>query len=1006
MEKTPEYYENRISELESEISYLHGLLDEAGIAYKHSTLKQTSWNDDDFRQDAMESDQGARIIQEQLKPQHAIYFYSVFKGRRDVYSKRGGKPSPKTGKTGYFTQCWNFWKDGICPKKNGVKINCGECANQRYKELTGRVILDHLLGEKSDASDVIGLYAMLPDETCNFLIFDFDNHDAGNSGDDGANLDDEWIREVNAMRDICKANDIPVVVERSRSGKGAHIWMFFEEPVPAFVARQFGSALLTKGAESVNLKTFKYYDRMLPAQDHIPINVKTGKVGLGNLVALPLQGQALKYGNSAFIDEEWNAYPNQWQILKDIVKIQRSFIDDKIKEWGEGGILGVLLAGFNDGDMTSDEKKEHKKDTIKPWEKKQLTFNPEDVDGEIQITLADKVYIDVENVKPRMQNTLRRMAAFSNPEFYKNMKMGFSTQGTPRIVFCGYDEPGYLCLPRALDEVVVNKLEEADIKYSVDDKRQTGRKIEIQFSGELYDEQKSAVDVMLQHENGILGATTAFGKTVVGAYMVAARKVNTLILVHNTEILKNWVEDLEKFLDVDEEPPEYQTKTGRVKKRKSVIGKLYAGYNSMTGIIDVAMFSSLGKKDEINPIVEEYGMVIMDECHHGAAQTVEDVIGSVKAKYVYGLTATPKRDDGMEKKVYMQFGPIRFRYTAKERAEKQGIDHFIYPRFTRLVSTEDLKINDAYRAVVASDMRNEQIVADIKECLQNGRTPLVLSKYKEHAEILYNMLQGKADNVFLLQGGGSRKAKDALREDIRAVPAEESVVLVAIDKYIGEGFNYPRLDTMILTMPIAWEGNVEQYAGRLHRDYDTKQKVIIYDYVDTHIRVLEKMYHKRLRAYKKIGYEICMNLTEMKQQANAIFDADSYGQIYERDLLEANEEVIISSPGINKAKVNSFIRLIKKQQENGVKFTVVTLNPEGYPQERIEATKQLVDTLENCGVNVKLLDHMHEHFASIDSETVWYGSMNLLSNAKTDDNLMRVESKDIAHELMELTFAN
>lgn len=237
MEKTPEYYENRISELESEISYLHGLLDEAGIAYKHSKLKQTLWNDDDFRQDAMESDQGARIIQEQLKPQHAIYFYSVFKGRRDVYSKRGGKPSPKTGKTGYFTQFWNFWKDGICPKKNGVKINCGECANQRYKELTGRVILDHLLGEKSDASDVIGLYAMLPDETCNFLIFDFDNHDAGNSGDDGANLDDEWILEVNAMRDICKANDIPVVVERSRSGKGAHIWMFFEEPVPAFVAR-------------------------------------------------------------------------------------------------------------------------------------------------------------------------------------------------------------------------------------------------------------------------------------------------------------------------------------------------------------------------------------------------------------------------------------------------------------------------------------------------------------------------------------------------------------------------------------------------------------------------------------------------------------------------------------------------------------------------------------------------------------------------------------------------
>ena len=582
--------------------------------------------------------------------------------------------------------------------------------------------------------------------------------------------------------------------------------------------------------------------------------------------------------------------------------------------------------------------------------------------------------------------------------------MGLSTKGIPRIIFCGYDDSGYICIPRALLDSVMDRFNEADIPFSLTDNRCTGTILDVSFNGTLYEEQMRAAKVILEHDNGVLAATTSFGKTVVGAYMIAQRKTNTLILVHNTEIQKNWIEDLEKFLDIKAELPEYQTKTGKVKKRKNIIGKLYAGHNSMTGIIDVAIFSSLGKGDEINPIIEQYGMVIMDECHHGAAQTVEDVIGSVKAKYVYGLTATPKREDGLEKKVFMQFGPIRFRYTAKERAEKQGIDHYVYPRFTRLVSASDLKVTEANRAVIECESRNNQIIADVENCIQNGRTPLVLTKYKEHAELLYQRLRGKADHVYLLQGGGSRKAKDEMRIQMRAVPDEESVVLVAIDKYIGEGFNFPRLDTMMLTMPAAAEGNIEQFAGRLHRDYETKREVIIYDYVDFHIRVLEKMYHKRLRTYKKIGYEICNNFIVEKQNANAIFDIDTYEKVYERDLLEANREIIIASPGLNQAKVNTFVKLIKRKQEDGVKVTVVTLNPEGYPEEKIEDTKNLVQTLEKCGIKIRLRDQMHEHFVIIDGEIVWYGSMNFLSRAKDDDNLIRLKSKDAAQELMEMTF--
>ena len=989
-----ETFLSKISQLENEIEYLHGLLDNAGISYKRRAEELEDLSPD--RNLAFEENQGARILPVTITKQHIQYYYHLFKGRNDVYSKRSGKVNKKTGKHGYYTQCWNFWKDGICPKKNHSQFNCGECQNQKYKELTGQVLYEHLIGAREDASDVIGLYPMFPDETVNFLVFDFDCHDDKIGGDDGANLESDWMTEVNAFRKICEINEVPVLVERSRSGKGAHVWIFFEKPILASVARRFGTALLSKGAESVNMKNFKYYDRMLPAQDHIPLNTKTGKPGLGNLVALPLQGQALKLGNSAFIDENWNVYPNQWECLKEVKKLSLETVEERIKEWSAEGILGVLSNEFEaDTERTNDTK---------PWEKTKHSLHKEDVSSVVEIVIADKVYIGTKDMKPRMQNALRRMAAFSNPDFYKKAAMGLSTKGIPRIVFCGYDEAGYICIPRALLDSVIDRFNEVGISFTLTDNRCSGTPLDVSFNGTLYEEQMRAAKAILEHDNGILAATTSFGKTVVGAYMIAQRKTNTLILVHNTEIQKNWIEDLNKFLDVNAELPEYKTKTGRIKKRKNIIGKLHAGHNSMTDIIDVAIFSSLGKGDEIDPIIEQYGMVIMDECHHGAAQTVEDVIGSAKAKYVYGLTATPKREDGLEKKVFMQFGPIRFRYTAKERAEKQGIDHFVYPRFTRLVSASHLKVNEANRAVIECESRNEQIIADVENCIQNGRTPLVLTKYKEHAELLYQRLQGKADHVYLLQGGGSRKTKDEMRIQMRSIPDAESIVLVAIDKYIGEGFNFPRLDTMMLTMPAAAEGNIEQFAGRLHRDYETKKEVIIYDYVDSHIRVLEKMYHKRLRTYKKIGYEICNNIIVEKQNANTIFDIDSYEKVYEKDLLEANKEIIISSPGLNHAKVDVFVKHIKQRQEDGVKLTAITLNPEEYPEEKIEDTKRLVEILKNCGVKIKLQEHLHEHFAIIDEEIVWYGSMNFLSRAKVDDNLMRVKSKDVAQELLERSF--
>ncbi len=979
-----EELQKRLTHLQSYVDYLQVRLRDNYISFnemrtvytdENSTLKPADENPPQIQ----------TIDKEDITPNHVRFFYSLFKGRRDVYSKRGGRPNPKTGKVGYYTQCWNFWKSGICPKQAGEKVACSACSKQRYKELMGGVLMEHLKGEKEDGSDVIGLYAMMPDETCNFLVFDFDYHTEELDSNEY-----DWIDEVQALRQICLELGVPVLVERSRSGRGAHIWIFFQEPIPAKIARQFGSALLTKGAESVSLKNFRSYDRMIPAQDHLPAG------GLGNLIALPLQGAALKNANSAFVDERWHAYTNQWQELHNIKKIAPSFVSDKIEEWSTNGILGQLSCLQRDDEILDPD--------AKPWEKQKPRFNQADADGDICITLANRIYILQNNLKPRLQNQIRRLAAFGNPKYYKNQAMGFSTNGISRIIACGRDETPYISIPRGCKENLISQLEEAGISYQLADERQKGRAIQLSFKATLYPEQQRAAEAMLKHESGILSAATAFGKTALGAYLIAAHKINTLILVHNTEILKNWVDDLAKFLDIQEPSPTYQTKQGRTKTRKSPIGRLQASHCSLTGIIDVAMISSLGKRGEIKPIAKEYGLVIMDECHHAAAITAEDVLNEVSAQYVYGLTATPKRDDGHELKMLMQLGPIRHKYTAKEKALQQGIAHYIYPRFTRLIhpNTESLSINETYKLVRTSEIRNRQIVEDVKDCINKGRTPLVLSKFKNHAALLYEQLSGASDHIFLLQGGRSSKERDSLRQKMNAVPAHESVIIVAIGQYIGEGFNYPRLDTLILATPIAWQGNVEQYAGRLHRDFAGKKDVVIYDYVDAHIKVLERMYHKRLRAYRKIAYEIYDESPNDERKHNLIYQHDNYIKDYEHDLETARQSIVILSSFISPAKAKSFAHICRQAQARGVHLSIITTKASSIPNKLIPSMSEAIAYLEALGIHVNEQERLHINAAIIDNCVVWYSSMNLMTKGKSDAHLMRLNNKKLAHEMLEI----
>lgn len=981
---------NRIKQLEtenmilkSEIQRLKNLLEDAGVDYSVKISAHQGINEVLSKE---------CIVNKNITTEQIDLFITLFHGRTDVYAKRFIN---KAGNVGYSPACSSFWKEG-CPKKYGRKIKCAECPNQNWIKLSRKLLREHLEGHKEDCTDVIGIYPMLADETCNFLVFDFDNHDKTKetNEEEGANPNSFWLDDVNAMRSICQYNDVDVLIERSRSGKGAHVWLFFEEAIPVALARRFGSALLTKGAESVNQRDFKSYDRMLPAQDKMPDG------GLGNLVALPLQGQALRKGNSAFIDADWKVISDPWTLMRNVRKLSKQLVEEKTIEWTTEGVLGVLA-----DDMSGEKEEQSENDKDKPWEKRKLLIPKEDVDGTVNITLANQIYIKNHNIRARTLNRLRRLAAFSNPEFYKNQAMGFSTKGVPRIIQCGSDTDDYICLPRGLKDKLISLLDESGITYEVNDKKHVGHAVNVGFAGNLYQEQERAVNRMLKYDYGILGAATGFGKTVIGAYLISQRKVNALVLVHNREIMKNWIDDFEKFLHINEELPEYETKKGK-RKRKTLVGKLYAGHDSLGGIVDVAMITSFGRKDNIDERIKDYGLVIVDECHHAGAQTHEDVIKEINAKYVYGLTATPKREDGHEQKIYMQFGPIRYRLAAKERAKMQGFEHFVIPRFTSMVNVTGVEwgINDVYRELITNERRNNLIIEDVVDSVKNGRTPLVLTKFKDHANVLVKMLGNKVDHIFLLQGGRSTRERDEILRKLRNVPSKESLALVAIGKYIGEGFNYPRLDTLILAVPIAWQGNVEQYAGRLHRDYEGKTDVIIYDYVDIHIKVLDRMYHKRLRAYKKIGYDITLKSSCEKQKTNAIFDATTYNDAYATDLSQANSEIVISSPGINSEKIRQFIHMVSKKQAQGVKVIVITIPSEEYPDNRIEPTKKLIDELRGAGIYVKVTSGIHEHFAVIDKEIVWYGSINMLSRTKEDDNLMRVNSKEIADELLKIGF--
>jgi len=675
------------------------------------------------------------------------------------------------------------------------------------------------LQNKSNRNFTIGVYPLLLDETCWFLAIDFDK--------------ESWMKDVSAFLDTCEYYKIPASLERSRSGNGGHIWIFFSEPIQAQFARKLGSFLITETMEHRPEIGFESYDRFFPSQDTMP------QGGFGNLIALPLQKVPKENGNSLFLDKNFVPYPDQWAYLSSIQRMSCEEVEKIVEKASKGGrILGVKM-------LASVEEE------ILPWlEPPSRRRKESPIKGslpkKIKLILGNQIYIEKKSLIPSLKNRLIRIAAFQNPEFYKAQAMRFSTFNKPRIIHCCEDFPKHIGIPRGCLDEVQFLLQSLGIKIELIDERHVGKSINVKFHGTLRFEQENAVEALFKHDTGVLSASTAFGKTVVAIDLIAKRKVNTLVLVHRKHLLDQWVDRLSNFLEID--PKE--------------IGQIGGGKRNPKGKIDVALIQSLSKKGVVDDIVGKYGQLIVDECHHISARSFEIVARQCKAKYVTGLSATVIRKDGHHPIIFMDCGPIRYKVDDRKQAELRPFNHKVIIRGTdfrlpdSLYFKENLTINDYYAALLADEKRNNMIVEDVIQAINEERVPMLLTERRNHIEVLTNMLASLVQNVFVLKGGMGKKQRQSLLDKMRDLPYNEERIIIATGRYLGEGFDEARLDTLFLALPISWRGTLAQYAGRLHRVHDMKKEVVIYDYADLNISMLSTMYQRRLKGYKAIGYEV------------------------------------------------------------------------------------------------------------------------------------------------------
>ena len=932
-------------------------------------------------------------------------FQSLFHGRDNVYAHGYQR---KDGGIAYVPACSNEWKANVCPKANPTKRKssglCAHCPNRDLKPLTDQVLIAHFRGADDRLRDVVGLY--VTDENCetSVLVADFD--------------DTGWQQNVAAYRDAGRQLDLDIAVERSRSGNGGHAWLFFEEPVTAKLARNLGCALITLACSLSKTMRLDAYDRLFPTQDTLV------EGGFGNLISLPFQGRAQREGNSVFVDDAFNPYSDQWEFLSRIRKITEKQAETcvTICRKRTGGLLGPFAytqadkehAGFSTPSTSPAQQSGRARSFIR---RPKHPLTPQDFPALTVLTESDMVYVPLEGLSAAACNRIRRLAAFANPEFYRAQAMHQSVWRKPRVIDLSEDRSDCITLPRGCKENLLLLFEESGAAYTILDERFSEGRIKAEFAGRLRPAQEDAAQTLLEYDTGILCAPTGFGKTVVAASLIARLGLPTLVLVPRTPLLEQWVEQLGEFLEIqDTRPPQLTPKGNLSKKKRPLVGAIGAGKTAPSGLVDVATFQSLFEKSDIpgerqvKDLVQNYGLVICDECHHAAAPQLERVLKAVRAQRVYGLSATPKRADGLDPIVTMLCGPVRHSIDVRAQAAEQGFARHLVTRYVAMHFpnlTEDASFAQVLDAACDHADRTRFIAQDVLDALHEGRTPLVVSKRKKHARELARLIEEGGAEVRLLVGEGTpRQRREAIAEALQA-STKQSLSLVATESYLGEGFDMPNLDALFLSTPISWSGNVTQQSGRLHRTSEGKTDVRVYDYVDLNVPMLERMYKKRLKTYVRLGYEPIgsdwqkpgdtagptAESNSTNAGTSAFITAERFLATFVHDIREARRSIIIAAPFVSATLVTRLESSLLDATQRGITATCLV--------QKATVAADALNRLSNCGCRVELGHSGPSCYAIFDQQTIWYGSLPLLAFPKPDDCSLRLISPEAAHQMME-----